>query len=101
MQGAPEDLHVRALMIFGAGSLWGSNGGTRATKFAVRPSRPVDRTFDGGARLRRTHLENPSSVSRSGGVAGVVEFGDIGGEGRIIERARRRATRRGGRATLA
>ena len=97
MQGAPEDLHVRALMIFGAGSLWGSNGGTRATKFAVRPSRPVDRTFDGGARLRRTHLENPSSVSRSGG----VEFGDIGGEGRTIERARRRATRRGGRATLA
>ena len=32
--------------------------------------------------------ENPHSVSRSGGVAGVVELGDIGGEGRIVERAR-------------
>ena len=50
----------------------------------IRVSRP---DLDGGARLRRTYLETPRSVSRSGGVAGVVELGDVGGEGRIIERA--------------
>ena len=33
-------------------------------------------------------LETPRSVSRSGGVPGVVKLGDdVGGEGRIIERA--------------
>ena len=36
-----------------------SNGGTRTTKFAVRP-RPASRPdLDGGARLRRTNLGNP------------------------------------------
>ena len=29
----------------------------------------------------------PRSVSRSGGVPGVVELGDVGGDGRIIKRA--------------
>ena len=41
-----------------------------------RPGRPRPTSrpdLDGGARLRRTHLENPRSVSRSGGVPGVVE----------------------------
>ena len=69
-------------------------GGTRTTttKFAVRARpRPTSRPdLDGGARLRRTHLETPRSVSRSGGVPGVVELGDVGGESRMIPSERRR-----------
>ena len=48
-------------------------GGTYDHSLAGRP-RPASRPdLDGGARLRRTHLENPRSVSRSGGVADVEE----------------------------
>ena len=47
-------------------------GGTYDHSLAGRP-RPASRPdLDGGARLRRTHLENPRSVSRSGGVPTIV-----------------------------
>ena len=63
-----------------AGSLWVVEwGGTYDYSLAGR-LRPASRPdLDGGARLRRTHLETPRSVSRSGGEPGLVEFGDIGG----------------------
>ena len=52
----------------GHDGLGGRMGGTRTTttKFIVRARpRPTSRPdLDGGARLRRTHLENPRSVSR-------------------------------------
>ena len=54
-------------------------GGTYDHSLAGR-LRPASRPdLDGGARLHRTHLENPRSVSRSGGVPGV----DYGKAGRV------------------
>ena len=58
-----------------AGSLWVVEwGDTSDHSLAGRP-RPVSRPdLDGGARLRRTHLENPPCVEEWRGVAGVVEI---------------------------
>ena len=68
-----------------AGSLWVVEWGDTYDHSPSGRPRPASRPdLDGGARLRRTNLR---SVSSSGGVAGVVEPGDIGGEGRIIEPA--------------
>ena len=57
----------------------------------LRASRP---DLDGGARLRRTHLENPRSVSMSGGVPGVVEL--VRARRRLDDRRPVRALRRPG-----
>ena len=71
-----------------AGSLWVVEWGDTYDHSLAGRLRPDSRPdLDGGARLRRTHLENPRSVSRSGGMAGVVEFVDIGG-GRIAKQLR-------------
>ena len=60
-----------------------SNGGTRTINFAVRP-RPASRPDlmvepDSAEPIWKTR----AACRGVGGVAGVVELGDIGGEGRI------------------
>ena len=52
-----------------AGSLWVVEWGDTYDHSLAGRLRPDSRPdLDGGARLRRTHLETPRSVSRSGGV---------------------------------
>ena len=60
-----ETIHSPAVV---PGSLWVVEWGDTYDHSLAGRLRPDSRPdLDGGARLRRTHLENPRSVSRSGG----------------------------------